>query len=182
MDCFEQVVADIFRQEGYWVQTSFKIKLSDQDRSDLNATNDPRTEFDVLAYKPGERLVRVIECKSFFKSTGVRFGGFTGTDQKAASGLRLFNDSRRRAVLLGSLKAQLLGNGMCCHDDEVRLCFASGHFVNSEERELTRNLFIKMGWDLYDESWLKSKLERLSSKDFGYENSISHVVANLLRS
>jgi hypothetical protein len=154
--------------------------LKDEERIALNAKNDPRTEFDVVAYKPGDRLVRVIECKSFFKSTGVRFGGFSGTDTKAASGLKLFNNAKRRDVILKRLKVELVASGMCRPDDEIRLCFASGHFVNARERELTRDLFAKMGWDLYDELWLKSKLELLSKKDTGYENSISLAVTNLL--
>lgn len=48
MDAFESVVATILEREGFWVRTSFKVRLTKDDKHAINRPSSPRWEIDVL--------------------------------------------------------------------------------------------------------------------------------------
>jgi hypothetical protein len=50
MDAFEQVIARLLFQEGYWVNQSFKIELSKEEKREIGRPSSPRWEVDLLAY------------------------------------------------------------------------------------------------------------------------------------
>ena len=74
MDAFEQLVSEILWMEGYWVRTSVKVELTKEEKRLIGRHSSPRWELDIcmMAYKGGENLLRVVECKSYIDSTGVR--------------------------------------------------------------------------------------------------------------
>ena len=178
MDAFEQLVAEILWMEGYWVRTSVKVKLTRDERRRLGLPTAPRWELDIVAYKGKDNLLRVIECKSFLDSRGVVFCAFDGTNKRFGKRYKLFNKPRLRKVVLERLRRQFADSGACPPNAKLKLCLACGKIATDTDRDALRRHFAKRGWDLWDESWLREGLQRMSKG--GYENQVSAVVSKVL--
>jgi hypothetical protein len=76
MDSFEQVVSEILWMQGHWVRTSVKVNLTPAEKVQIGRPTSPRWELDVVAYNGGDNILRVVECKSYIDSVGVRASGF----------------------------------------------------------------------------------------------------------
>ena len=177
MDAFEQLVSEILWMDGYWVRTSVKVELTKEEKREIGRASAPRWELDIVAYNGRDNLLRVVECKGFLDSPGVRATGFDGTSPKEANGYKLFNDAELRQVVFHRLRLQLAQCGACGFDPEVRLSLACGKVYESGRAKL-RAHFQAQGWELWDEQWLREKLKRMAA--LGYENQVSAVVAKLL--
>jgi hypothetical protein len=177
VDAFEQVVSEILWMEGYWVRTSVKVALTKEEKREIGRHSSPRWELDIVAYRGRDNLLRVVECKSFLDSPGVRATAFDGTDVNDAKRYKLFNDPDLRRVVFNRLHLQFAASGACRPDPEIRLCLACGKVYESGRAKL-RAHFEAQGWDLWDEPWLREKLRCMAS--LGYENEVSAVVAKLL--
>ena len=178
MDAFEQVVSEILWMEGYWVRTSVKVDLTKEEKVRIGRPSSPRWELDIVGYRGGDNTLRVAECKSYLDSRGVALRAFDGTDAKFAERFKLFSDPNLRAVVFERLRKQLADCGACAPDARVQLCLACGRIATNTDREGLHKYFAEKGWDLWDEKWLKEKLQLMS--DRGYENQVSAVVAKLL--
>jgi hypothetical protein len=55
---------------------------------------------------------------------------------------------------------------------------ACGKIRSDTDRVAIRTHFEAQGWDLWDEPWLRERLQRMAQQ--GYENQVSAVVAKLL--
>lgn len=177
MDSFEQVVSEILWMQGYWVRTSVKVKLTPEEKKKIGRHSSPRWELDIVAYKAAQNIVRVVECKSYIDSTGVRASGFEGGREDHQSRYKLFNDATLREVVLNRLRTQLAECGACRPNAKVILCLAAGK-LRQPDRAWLHEHFKANGWDLWDEPWLRQQLKLMSEQ--GYENQISAVVAKLL--
>jgi hypothetical protein len=177
MDAFEQVVSDILWIEGYWVQSSFKVELTKKEKRRIGRPANPRWELDILAYKAKENLLRVVECKSYLDNPGARLDAFDGSGSRHAKRYKLFNEPKLRRVVFGRLRQQLVKMGACRSNPEIRLTLACGK-IRNRDRERIRAHFLKKGWDLWDESWLRERLADMAKR--GYANQISAMVAKLL--
>jgi hypothetical protein len=111
MDAFEQVIAELFWKEGFWVQTSVKVDLTKKQKRTLNNASMPRPEIDVLAYSGSKNEVKAIECKSFLNSRGVIADEVIG--KKKSNRYKLFTNKRLRDRVLRSLGSQLAVTGAC---------------------------------------------------------------------
>jgi len=177
VDAFEQVVSEILWMEGYWVRTSVKVELTKEEKRQIGRHSSPRWELDIVAYGGRDNLLRVVECKSYLDSPGVRAVAFDGTNPKEAERYKLFNDDALRQVVFERLRLQLAATGACRPAPEIKLCLACGK-VYEPGRAALRAHFQARGWDLWDETWLREKLVHMSK--LGYENQVSAVVAKLL--
>lgn len=177
MDSFEQLVSEILWMDGYWVQTSVKVELTKEEKRAIGRPSSPRWELDIVAYSGRENLLRVVECKSLLDSSGVRATAFDGSDPKRANRYKLFNDRVLREVVLNRLGIQLAECGACRPDPRIRLSLACGRVYESGRTKL-RAHFAANDWDLWDEPWLREKLNRMAQ--LGYENQVSAVVSKLL--
>jgi hypothetical protein len=178
MDAFEQLVSEILWMEGYWVRTSVKVDLTKEEKRLIGRHSSPRWELDIVAYKGGENLLRVVECKSFIDSLGVKASAFDGSRAEDAKRYKLFNEPELRRIVFRRLSLQLAEAGACQNAPEVRLSLACGKVRNKSDREVIRAHFIAQGWELWDEAWLRDRLKRMAGQ--GYENQVSAVVAKLL--
>ena len=176
MDAFEQLVAEILWMDGYWVRTSVKVELTKEEKRKIGRPSSPRWELDIVAYNGRDNLLRVVECKSYLDSLGVQAKGFEATSDNA-SRYKLFNDPLLREVVFRRLQLQFYEAGFCPADPSIKLCLACGK-IKESGREAIGRKFAEQGWDLWDESWLRERLKRMSEK--GYENQISAVVSKLL--
>jgi hypothetical protein len=178
MDAFEQVVSEILWMDGYWVRTSVKVDLTKEEKVSIRRPSSPRWELDIVAYSGRDNMLRVVECKSYLDSRGVALKAFDGSDAKSAERYKLFSDDNLRAVVFGRLRKQLAECGACAPDATVKLCLACGRIATTADREGLHKHFTEKDWELWDEKWLKEKLQLMSER--GYENQVSAVVAKLL--
>lgn len=132
----------------------------------------------MVAYSGQRNELLVVECKSYLDSLGVQYRAFNGKDQKFAKRFKLFNDHTLRKVVLRRLCRQLIDTGLIGKNPNVKLALVCGKIIRDKDRQQLRKHFTKNGWLLWDDTWLKEKLQMLSAG--GYENSPVAVVAKLL--
>jgi len=178
MDAFEQLVSEILWMEGYWVRTSVKVELTKEEKRLIGLPSSPRWEIDIVAYNGRDNLLRVVECKSYFDSVGVRASAFDGSNADHAIRYKLFNKPELRKIVFGRLCLQLAQAGACRAAPEVRLSLACGKVRNEVDRAAIRAHFEAQGWEFWDEAWLRERLQRMAKQ--GYENQVSAVVSKLL--
>jgi hypothetical protein len=177
MDAFEQLVSEILWNEGYWVRTSVKVKLSPGEKKQINRPTSPRWELDIVGYKGSTNELFVVECKSYLNSRGVLLGGFDGSDRRAAERFKLFNDRQLREVVFERL-AQQLSESACSPSPNIKLCLACGRIAKEKDRAGIQEHFQRNGWILWDERWIVERLHDMSKG--GYENQVAALTAKLL--
>jgi len=178
MDSFETLVGSLLEKDGYWVRTSVKVQLARKEKEKIGRPSSPRWELDLVAYKAKSNELLVVECKSFLDSPGVRMGGVDGAHARERKRYKLFNDPILRKTILGRLVKQLVSSGSCVASPSVTLCLAAGKVASEPDREKITRLFKRNNWLLFDDSWLREKLQAVS--DSGYENEVVSVVAKIL--
>jgi hypothetical protein len=178
VDAFEELVAQILWMDGYWTQTSVKVKLEKEDKIAIGRPSSPRWEIDVVGYSGRDNILRIVECKSFLDSRGVRFKSFGSMLNGEPQRYKLFTDPNLRDVVFNRLKLQLAESGACREDAHIELCLACGRIASDTDRENLRAHFHQNGWELLDEEWLRERLKRMSKGS--YENQVSAVVSKLL--
>lgn len=175
MDAFEQLVAEILFDQGYWVQTSVKVDLTKEEKRRIERHSSPRWEIDVVAYRAADNELLVVECKSYLDSRGVQWtelqDGYSNTRYK------LFKEPVLRDVVFGRLAAQMVESGRCAPGVSVTLGMAAGKIKAGDQEDMERH-FAERGWRFYGPDWLRERLEEMSAG--GYTNQISSVVAKLL--
>ena len=177
MDSFEQVVSELLWNQGFWVWTSFKVKLTKEDKQAIELPTSPRWELDIVAYDASSNIVHVVECKSFFDNPGVGARWISDDIPASKAGLlKLFRNDNLRKVVFSRLKQQLVEEKRCRPNPKIRLALACGHTKASNRAELRKHFDAK-GWDLYDEDWLRVELKKVAKS--GYDNRVSAVVAKL---
>ena len=175
-DAFEQLIADLFWAEGYWVRTGVKVDLTRNDKQRMELPSCPRWEIDLVAHRPGTGELLVIECKSYLDSGGVHAPHFD-PEHKLAGRYKLFNKPEVRKVVMARLRDQLVGACLCAPEAAPKLCLAYGHASPANERKLRRH-FDENGWTLYGPEWIEERLQ--TAADGAYENSTAAIVAKLL--
>jgi hypothetical protein len=178
MDAFEQVVSEVLWMSGFWVRTSVKVELTKEEKRLIGRHSSPRWELDIVGYSGRENRLRVVECKSFLDSVGVRACAFDGSDPEEAKRYKLFNEPDLRRIVFNRLCLQFTEAGACREAPEVRLSLARGKIRNDADRAKIRSHFEGQGWELWEEPWLRERLRQMA--DRGYENQVSAVVAKLL--
>jgi hypothetical protein len=176
MDAFEQLAADIFWNEGYWVRTGVKVELTREEKVRIGRHSSPRWEIDLIAYRATSNELLALECKSYLDSGGVHAAHFL-PGSKYAHRYKLFHDPVLRETVLERLRLQCVELGLCPADVSVRLGLIHGH-VTSHNAPLLARIFDNEGWLLFGPDWLKAHLGRMS--DGGYENSTAAIVAKIL--
>lgn len=176
MDAFESVVASILEQDGFWVRTSYKVNLTKEEKREIGRPSSPRWELDIVAYRAGDNLLRIVECKSYLDSRGVSMKAFEpGT--RFAKRFKLFNEPDTREVVIGRALTQLQQSSAIQQNPRVKLCLAAGNIVASDADSI-REHFESNGWLLYGPEWLVSNLQGIANE--GYDNSIAAITAKLL--
>lgn len=175
MDAFEQLVAELFFAEGYWVETSFKVDLTKEEKVRIGRMSTPRWEIDVVAYKASTDELLAIECKSFLDSTGVQWAELQ--DGHASKRYKLFREPLCREVVLERLRLQMVESGRCRNSVAVRLAMVAGKIKRGDEPILQEH-FSANAWGFYGPDWLRARLTKLASGS--YSNQVSAVVAKLL--
>ena len=103
---------------------------------------------------------------------------FDGSDAKFAERFKLFSDEHLRNVVFGRLRQQFADSGACGPNATIKLCLACGRIATNADRDGLHKHFTEKDWDLWDEPWLRQRLQAMSER--GYENQVSAVVSKLL--
>jgi hypothetical protein len=130
VDAFEQLVSEILWMSGFWVRTSVKVELTKEEKRLIGRHSAPRWELDIVGYRARENLLRVVECKSYMDSTGVRASAFDGSNAEHAKRYKLFNEPDLRRVVFNRLCLQFTESGACREAPQVRLALACGKIRN----------------------------------------------------
>ena len=112
MDAFEQLAADIFWNEGYWVRTSVKVELTRDEKIRIGRHSSPRWEIDLIADRATTNELLALECKSYLDSGGVHAAHFN-PGHKLAHRYKLFHDPLLRDTVLERLRLQCIERGLC---------------------------------------------------------------------
>ena len=176
MDAFEQLVADIFWNEGYWVRTSVKVELTRQEKIKVGKHSTPRWEIDLIAYRATTNELLALECKSYLDSGGVHAAHFT-PHHKLAGRYKLFHDEVLRQTVLERLRLQCIERGLCPANVSVKLGLVYG-CATKMNAVLLDKIFEEADWLLFGADWLSDRVRRLASGS--YENSTAAVVTKLL--
>lgn len=177
MDAFEQLAADLFWADGYWVRNSVRVELTRDDKHDIGKPSSPRWEIDLVAYQPVKDELLALECKSYLDSGGVHAAHFQA-GSKYAHRYKLFHDKNLCDVVLNRLKTQFVEGGLCRDDTVVRLGLVLGHATKGNWTRLVEKFKKEEEWLLFGPDWLNAHLKRVSRA--GYENSSAAVVAKIL--
>jgi len=176
MDSFENLVASILRDQGYWVEESLKVALEKSEKIEIGRASCPRWELDVVAYKASTNEILAIECKSYLDSRGVSAAALIG--ESDTSTYKLFREPKLREVVFRRLAAQMYEKGSVLENPRVTLCLAAGLIRSSADRARLKEHFAGQGWLLFDEAWLVASLKAISGRS--YQNSVASVVAKIL--
>lgn len=109
----------------------------------------------------------------------MRACAFDGSNPDEAKHYKLFTRPELRKVVLNRLGLQLVEAGLCPQVPQMRLALACGKIRNEADRTRIRDHFGAQGWELWDEHWLRERVEAMARQ--GYENQVSAVIAKLLR-
>ena len=178
MNAFEQLDSEILWMDGHWVRTSVKVELTKKEKKAIGRPSSPRWELDIVAYGGRDNLLRVVECKSYLDSRGVALRAFDGSDKGFAKRFKLFHDRRLRNVVFKRLSKQFTESGACRPKPAVKLCLACGRIASDSDRAGLHKHFAAKGWELWDEEWLRKRLQVMAAR--GYEDQVSAVVAKLM--
>ncbi|MXO70275.1 hypothetical protein GRI99_01345 [Altererythrobacter buctensis] len=176
MDAFEQLAADIFWAQGYWVRTGVKVELTRDEKLTIGRHSSPRWEVDLLAWSTQKNELLVLECKSYFDSGGVHAAHFL-PGSKYAHRYKLFHDQVLRETVLERLRLQCLERGLCSADAQIRLGLVHGHVTRHNAARL-QAIFEQNDWLLFGPQWARRHLAQLAAGS--YDNSTAAVVAKLL--
>ena len=178
MEAFEALIATLLENDGYWVKTSYRVNLTKEEKRRIGRPSSPRWEIDMIAYKGESNELRLVECKSYLDSPGVRYGAFDRSDSRRAERYKLFNDSVLLRTVTRRVVRQLEATGSCRPSPMVVLCLAAGKIRNDEDHDRLRKHFKKHHWLLLDQDWILERLRAVAHS--GYRNEVATVVVKLL--
>ena len=179
MNAFEQIVAGLFRTEGYWTITGYRVNLTKQEKKEAGKPSLPRPKLDILAYKGITNELVWIECKSYLDSTGVRYSSFINENDPGFQRYKVYNDTLYRKVISKALIEQTVLVGLTRSHPILSYCLVAGKVYSEKDRENLREHFSNNGWLFYDNLWLKEKLK--NAADSQYEDDTAMIVAKIIQ-
>jgi len=177
MDAFEQVVAGLFHQEGYWISQGFKVALTKEEKREIGRPSNAKWEIDLVAYKGSTGELLAIECKSYLDSKGVEAAHII-SPLSDTSRYKLFVEDTLRRVVLNRLALQLHESGLTPSGLIPKLALVIGKSKSPKDTQLLHDYFAGKDWLLFDANWLASHLEMTANET--YFDSVTHVVTKLI--
>lgn len=178
MDAFEHIVSKVFQDQGYWTIIGYKVDLSKEDKRSLDNPSMPRPEIDVIAYRPAENELLMIECKSYLDSQGVDHRAFTEERHRYQGRYKMFTNEALFKLTSKRLVQQMKRDGLIkMPAPKPQLCLAAGKIYADHQAKLEAH-FDAMGWRLFTPEWIAQKIRNLAAK--GYENEVMTVVTKIL--
>ncbi|PKN09761.1 MAG: hypothetical protein CVU73_02130 [Deltaproteobacteria bacterium HGW-Deltaproteobacteria-8] len=177
MDYFEGVVATLLEFEGYWVNRSFKVELTIEDKRSIGLPCMPRVELDLLAYCAAKNEIIVFEVKSYLDSPGVKLKDISEKHDVPKGRYKLFTSERYREVVFGRLRQELMLRGMANSKTIFTLGLAAGKVYQGKSKDVEM-VMRNSGWRYISPEEIK--LCVMAFADEGYENDPTVIAAKIL--
>ena len=183
MDSFELIISQLLEEEGYWTVVNYKVPISQQDAEFLGKPSMPTPDIDILAYKPKENIIYLLEVKSYLDSYGVRLKDLSNLKTKNEGHYKLLTWEKYRLVLIKLVKKNLSGKGLINTKNlKIRFGLIAGNiYPNTLKEEDFKNLFEKAGyknWWMWGPETIKVKVMNLAIK--GYEDNAVTMISKIL--
>ena len=177
MNAFEDIVAQILEEEGYWVQKSVKINVTKEEKRMIGKPSIPRPEIDLVAYKASKNVLLLLEVKSYLDSPGVKFEHLAQETKIPEGRYKLFTCANYRKIITNRIMKEFIDKGLINQKTKVRYSLATGKIYSNNEQRI-KDLFKKKGWILFEPKYIKDKIISLSTK--GYEDNAVTITAKLI--
>jgi hypothetical protein len=177
MDNFECIIRTLLEADHFWVQSSFKVELTLEEKRHIGKHSMPRPDLDLLALNFGENEVLVVEAKSFLDSPGVRAEDLEQKHDIPDGRYKLFTSERYRKTVFKRLLLQLCGNGMANARTTITLALAAGK-VYKGQSAVIQELFLTRGFIFWSPEEIKEKVTALAKK--GYQDDAAVLTAKIL--
>lgn len=177
MGHFEGIVAMLLEAEGYWVQRSFKVNVTLEEKRAIGNHSIPRPEIDLLALHFQRNEVIALEVKSFLDSTGVKLSDLTKAHDVPDGRYKLFTSARYRAIVFHRLQQDLIERGMANEHTRIRLGLAAGN-VHQRKEDDVRSVLDENDWFFWSPTDIKNKVQAQARR--GYENDAAVITAKIL--
>lgn len=178
MDAFEYIFSKVLQDEGYWTMIGYKVDLSKEDRRNLNNPSMPRPEIDIVAYRPADNELLMVECKSYLDSNGVGHKAFTEAGNPHSGRYKLFTNEALFKIVRKRLLEQMKREGLfTTPQPKTKLCLAAAKIRPNHEAPLKAH-FTRKKWHLYGPEWIAGRIRALANK--GYENEVMTIVTKIL--
>jgi hypothetical protein len=167
----------LLEADHFWVQSSFKVELTLEERRHSGKHSMPRPELDLLALNFEQNEVLVVEAKSFLDSPGVRVEELAGEQDIPDGRYKLFTSERYRKMVFKRLLLQLCGNGMANATTTISLALAAGNVYKGQTAAI-QELFLTKGFIFWSPEEIKSKVTALAKRS--YEDDAAIITAKIL--
>ena len=176
-DSFENIVRTLLEAEGFWIQQSFKVNLSLDEKRSIEKPTAPRPEIDILAFDFARNVVNVLEVKSYLDSSGVRLGDLKQTFDWPKGRYKLFTCALYERVVLNRLKIQLMQSGMANVDTTLRLGLVFGNIYSKDAAAIASYARSKR-WFFWSSRGVQRRLKQQAERQ--YENDPAIISAKIL--
>ncbi|ELE1907205.1 hypothetical protein ACW0FU_002742 [Vibrio vulnificus] len=177
MELFEGIIKTLLEHEGYWVRQSFKVNVTKEEKRAIGKHSIPRPEIDLLAFKPGNNEVLVIEAKSYFDSSGVRLKELLESFDIPNGRYKLFTCENYRNIVFSRLHQDLLEQGLVNENCRYKLGLVAGNVYQNKSLDIDE-YFQANDWFFWSPEMVKDKVNNLAS--MGYENNTATLTAKIL--
>jgi hypothetical protein len=181
MDAFEQIIAHLLMEDGYWTIVNYKADITQEQAISLKKGSMPRPDIDIVAYKPKENIIYLIEVKSFIDSFGVGIKNFNDLEKNFEGRYKILTHKGYRDVISKIVKKDLLDKGLIPNEEiSVECGLIAGNLYKTTQQEL-KNIFATKGyknWLVWGPEKITEKIKALAKK--GYENNEITIISKLL--
>ncbi len=177
MQVFETIVANLLQREGWWTRSPYWVPLTAKEALKIERPTMRRWELDIVAYRPGKNLIRVVECKAYMHKGGVKLDSFAEHNRNNKR-YKLFVEKRLRPVVFQALRRDLTRLGLIPKQKPmIEIWLAAAQLYQCNEKQLAERL-CALDASLYGPSWIKNRLAE--TKDSPYENDVVTTAVKLL--
>ncbi len=177
VDHFKSIIRTLLEIDHYWVQSSFTVDLTLEEKRQIGEPSMPRPEIDLLALNFAMNEVLVVEARSFFDSPGVSLEELAEEYDIPDGRYKLFTSKRYRTIVFNRLLLQLCEHGMANANTKISLVLAAGN-VYKDQTAAIQELFLTRDFVLWSPSDIKDKVIALAKT--GYENDPAIITAKIL--
>lgn len=157
VDKFENIVALLLEEEGFWVRRGFKVSLTQDEKRQIGKTSAPKPEIDMLAYHHGRNELLALEVKAYQDTPGVKLAQMQEVHEVPTGRFKLFTSEVYRRVVLARLLQDLSAAGMADAQTQVRLGLIAGK-VNQGQSEALRAHMQEHSWLFWSPDDVKAKV------------------------
>lgn len=179
MDAFEILMAQLLMRQGFWTLVRYKVNITKSVAEELGKRSMPRPEIDIVAYKPAEKKLYLLEVKSFLDSKGVIPNALNDLRNQKTGRYKLLTWEKYRLKVGELTRLDLLSQKLITEDTTVSFGLLAGNIYQSTELNL-RSHFAQQGysdWLMWGPETIKANLVNLAT--MGYENDITVIVSKI---